>query len=198
MFWSCESVSDSTTFWVNELKVGSHEAVEELWRRYHRRIVDVARKRLNGHAVCRVSDEDDIAQSAFASFFRAAERGVFPDLNNSADLWRLLLLITQRKVSHRLRWHNSKRRRHASDQSVELDQIIGPAPTPEFWAIAMESFQELLGRLGDDVLCSVAIMRMQGYTGEEIASQVKCSVSTVDRKLRRIRHEWEGALRDRE
>jgi DNA-directed RNA polymerase specialized sigma24 family protein len=33
-------------------------------------------------------------------------------------------------------------------------------------------------------------MKMEGYTNEEIARRIGCSLSTVERKLRRIRHEW--------
>jgi DNA-directed RNA polymerase specialized sigma24 family protein len=165
--------------------------------------VGLARRRLNGRASRRITDENDVAQSAFASFFRRAEHGRFPQLNNSADLWRLLIVITGRKIGSRVRRQNCLKRRHPDCngvdewEAVDLDVIVGNEPTPEFWAIAMESFQELLSRLDGPVLCSVAIMKMEGYTNEEIAKRLNSSLSTVERKLRRIRHEWASESQER-
>ena len=39
-----------------------------------------------------------MALSAFDSFCRAAERGRFPQLNDRDDLWRLLVVIAERKA----------------------------------------------------------------------------------------------------
>ncbi len=38
----------------------------------------------------RVSDEEDVALSAFESFYRRAERDQFPKLEDREDLWQLL------------------------------------------------------------------------------------------------------------
>jgi RNA polymerase sigma factor (sigma-70 family) len=189
-------VSDSTTFWLHQLKAGNREAAQAIWQRYYRRLTGLARKRLSDRIGRGAADENDIAQSAFASFYRAAEQGRFPQLSNSSDLWRLLIVITQRKISRRLRDQNCRKRRPGSvghaewAEPVNLDEIAGSEPTPQFCAIAIESFRELLNQLGDDVLRTVAVMKMEGYTNEEISNRLKCSLSTVERKLRRIRHEW--------
>jgi DNA-directed RNA polymerase specialized sigma24 family protein len=75
-----------------------------------------------------------------------------------------------------------------------LDEIAGNEPTPEFCAAAIESFRNLLDQLSEPALRSIALMKMEGYTNEEIARQLDCSLSTVERKLRRIRHEWASAI----
>ena len=76
----------STTHWVHQLKAGNRDAAQELWERYYRRLVELARRRLSTKAVNGVADEDDIALSAFASFYRAAEAGRFPQLADRNDL----------------------------------------------------------------------------------------------------------------
>jgi RNA polymerase sigma factor (sigma-70 family) len=189
-------VSDSTTYWLRQLKAGNRQAAQELWERYYWRIVQIARKRLNGRATTKVIDESDIAQSAFASFYRAAEQGRFPQLDDRSDLWRLLLVITRRKASRQLRRENCRKRRPASthsarfDDAIKLDNVADDDPTPEFCLMAVESLQQLLDQLEDQPLRTIALMKMEGYTNEEIARRIGCSLSTVERKLRRIRHEW--------
>ena len=63
-----------------------------------RTLVGLARARLEGmrHAV---ADEEDAALSAFDSFCRRRRAGRFPRLDDRDDLWRLLVVITERKAS---------------------------------------------------------------------------------------------------
>ena len=189
----------STTHWVHQLKAGNRDAAQELWERYYRRLVELARRRLSTKAVNGVADEDDIALSAFASFYRAAEAGRFPQLADRNDLWRLLLVITQRKVSHQIRHQHRRKRRpeHVAGgaiDAIDLDEVAGNEITPDFCAAAVESFRGLLDSLSDSTLRSLALMKMEGYTNAEIAKVLDCSLSTIERKLRRIRHEWSSAI----
>ena len=87
---------------IDGLAVRDEAAVEQLWRRYFPRLVGLARKRLR-RAPRRLEDEEDVALSAFASFCRAAEAGRFPQLLDREGLWRLLVVITVRKVGHHVR-----------------------------------------------------------------------------------------------
>jgi DNA-directed RNA polymerase specialized sigma24 family protein len=75
-----------------------------------------------------------------------------------------------------------------------LEQIVGREPTPEFAAQAAEECRHLLGRLGDPELESVALLKMEGYTVEEIAERLGCVSRTIKRKLRLIRGVWEQEL----
>jgi len=53
-----------------------------------------------------------------------------------------------------------------------------------------EQFQQLLGRLGDQVLREVALLKLDGYSNEEIAEKLQCGLRTVERRLRTIRAVW--------
>jgi DNA-binding CsgD family transcriptional regulator len=50
-----------------------------------------------------------------------------------------------------------------------------------------EEYRRLLERLDDDVLRKVAVLRMEGYTSDEIGSQLGCARRTVARQLALIR-----------
>ena len=192
-------MSDSTTHWVLELQAGNRRAARELWERYYRRLVGYARKKLNARYTGAIGDENDVALSAFASFYRAAEAGRFPRLADSGDLWRLLIVITQRKISRQVRRENCQKRRHriwAVEDSapIDLEAIAGSEPTGEFCMLAAESLRDLLDQLSDATLRRLALLKMEGYTNQEISRQLDCSLSTVERKLRRIRHEWASVV----
>lgn len=103
------SEKDSVTHWLGELRAGRRDDVERLWERYFARLVRLAGARLPSHAR-RAFDEEDIALSAFRSFCSRAEQGQFPELTDRDDLWRLLAVITARKVIGAIR-HQSRRKR---------------------------------------------------------------------------------------
>src|SRR5262249_53245000 len=87
----------SVTRWLPLLQAGDPAAVQQLWERYFRRLVGLARLKLRG-APCCAAYEEDVALSAFATFVRHAERGRFPALADRDGLWRLLVTITVRKA----------------------------------------------------------------------------------------------------
>jgi DNA-directed RNA polymerase specialized sigma24 family protein len=193
----------SVTRWLGQLQAGDPAAAQQLWERYFRRLVGLARKRLQG-APRRTADEEDVALSAFDSFCRGAERGRFPDLTDRDSLWRLLVVMTARKATHLRRDQGRQKRGGAAqfttdtpaepdDESV-LGQVLSRDPTPEFAAQMTEECERLLRGLGDDDLKAVALLRMEGYTVEEIAGRQGCVARTVKRKLQLIRSIWEKEL----
>src|SRR5215813_14084043 len=102
------SSEGSVTRWVTALKGGDLAAAQPLWERYHRRLVSLARQRLQC-ARRRQADEEDVVQSAFHSFFQGVARGRFPQLQDRDNLWRLLVVITARKALDQLAHERSKR-----------------------------------------------------------------------------------------
>jgi hypothetical protein len=57
----------------------------------------------------------------------------------------------------------------AEEESL-LGQLLSREPAPEVAAQVSEACARLLGRLGDDELRQVALLRMEGYTVEEVAA----------------------------
>ena len=189
------SSDHSVSFWILDLKRGDQSAAAALWNRYFTQLVRYARSELRGTEK-RVSDEEDVALSAFESFCQAAQRGRFPDLSDREGLWRLLLGMTARKAVD-LRRHNSRKKRGGGSKTVtaadlppgddELGMVIGSEPTPEFAAIMAEEFQRLLRCLDDSKLRQLVLEKMEGYTNRELAQRFDCSERTIDRRLLLIR-----------
>jgi DNA-directed RNA polymerase specialized sigma24 family protein len=192
----------SITRWINGVKGGDLAAAQPLWERYFARMVDLARARLRTSGRRDAgSDEEDAALSAFDSLCAGLARGQFPQLADRDDLWRLLVVITTRKVQAQARRGLRQKRggglvRPASDVANPdgdgndddvLAQAVGSEPTPEFAAMVAEEYRRLLDRLGDDVLRKVAILRMEGYTTDAVADQLGCARRTVARQLALIR-----------
>jgi RNA polymerase sigma factor (sigma-70 family) len=198
----------SVTHWIGQLKTGDQAAAQPLWENYFRRLVERARYKLAG-VPRRAADEEDVAQNAFASFCRAAQHGRFPQLHDRQDLWQLLVLITDRKARDLVRRERRQRRgggrvmdeaalggEHESGHGSPLAQVLGHEPSPEFAALLGEQYRRLLDLLGDPELQRVAVLKMEGYTVDEIAEQIGCVPRTVKRRLRLIRMIWEKEYGD--
>jgi RNA polymerase sigma factor (sigma-70 family) len=189
----------SVTALVERVNAGDHDAVRLLWERYYPRLVALARKKLQGTAR-RAADEDDAAQSAFASFCRRAEQGRFPDLKDRDGLWALLVVITARKAAELARRDQSEKRgggQVRGDSALRpgggassaggFDAVADDGPTPEEAAILAEEVERLLGRLRDPRLRQAAVLKLEGHTNAEIAALQECSEVTVERRFALIR-----------
>src|SRR6202041_2712442 len=139
----------SITGWIAGVKAGDLAAAQPLWERYFARMVDLARARLRasgrrGHDAA--GDEEDAALRAFDSLCAGLARGQFPQLADRDDLWRLLVVITTRKVGPQAPRPPRQRRGAGqvqpasdlddpgSDDDV-LARAVGSEPTPEFAAM---------------------------------------------------------------
>ena len=191
----------SVTGWIDLLRAGDRAAVQLLWQAYFQRLVILAREKLR-RAPRGMADEEDVALSAFDSFVRGAEQGRFPNLADRDDLWRLLLVITERKavdlVNHELRAKRGGGKvqseaslANSSCVSPALDRFAHPDPTPELAVVLAEECRRLLDVLNDATLRAVAVAKMEGYTNEEIADRLEVALPTVERKLQRIRRIWD-------
>ena len=96
------SLEGSITAWLGELKAGKESAAQKLWERYVTRLVGLARSRL-GRTPQAAGDEEDVVQAAFKSFFAGVQNGRFPQLNDRDDLWRLLVVLTERRAIDHIR-----------------------------------------------------------------------------------------------
>jgi DNA-directed RNA polymerase specialized sigma24 family protein len=193
---------DSVTMWIESLKAGDADAAAKLWRRYFEALVRLARDRLR-RAPRAVADEEDAALDAFDSFVRGVARGRYPQLDDRDDLWRLLVIITERKALDQAQ--HERRQKRGGGRVIGMtgpgdaihpggaSALIADAmPTPEFAAMIADECRSLLGKLRDDSLRQVALLRMEGYNNEEVADRLGCSLRTIARKIELIRRSWTG------
>jgi DNA-directed RNA polymerase specialized sigma24 family protein len=187
------SSGGSVTHWLRELQAGNQLAAQKLWEKYFHRLVALAHTRLK-HLRRLVADEEDVALSAFDSFCRGAEHGRFPQLSDRDDLWQLLVMLTGRKAANLVEQEcRQKRGGGKVPEEVQLEEVIGSEPTPEFAAQVADECRYLLAVLDDAELRSIAVWKMEGYTNTEIAGKLGYVTVTIERRLRLIRGIWEQA-----
>jgi DNA-directed RNA polymerase specialized sigma24 family protein len=190
------SSEGSITRCLHLLKDGDGDAAQPLWEAYFVRLVRLARSHLQGLRGKTAADEEDVALSAFESFCRNAQNGVFPRLDDRDDLWQVLLVITVRKARSLAR--REKRLKRGAGRVVtfadlderDVEAVMAAEPTPEVALQLAEECQQLLEQLNDDSLRRVAICKLEGYTNREIAARMGCVETTVERKLKSIRRLW--------
>jgi DNA-directed RNA polymerase specialized sigma24 family protein len=192
--------AESVTLWIHRLKAGDPGAAQKLYERYFRRLVGLARKKLQD-APRGVADEEDVASEAFWSFCHGAEHGRFPQLFDRNDLWQVLMVLTVRKAINQAK-HGCRQKRggpgpagaagpEAGAAEDVLDQLAGPEPTPEFAAQVADECRRLLAKLGDAELRAIAVWKMEGHTTAEIAARLGRAPRTVERRLQLIRKTWQ-------
>ena len=189
------------TLWINRLAGQPNTSMEVIWQNYYDKLITVARRKLSAMPR-RQSDEEDVVTDALHSLYQGVQNGKFPDLNDRHDLWKLLLTITARKAGKAIR-HNLAEKRGAgqvrgesvfanvNDKNIGIDEVLGPEPSPEFAEQIVNNCEELLGRLDDHTLNQIAVLKLEGFTNEEIAERTGCALRSVERKLKRIRAIWE-------
>lgn len=182
---------DSVRDWLPGFKAGDSDAVRLAWERYFKRLVGLAHSVLHG-SPNRQGDEEDVALSAFKSFYFRAQQGKFPHLEDRDDVWNLLMTITVRKAL-RLRRREGRESQH---RLPEMSDSTGLAddPSPDLVALVKDQLATLMNMLEDEQLRLVALSKLEGYTNEQISARIKRSVSTVERKLQLIRRIWSREL----
>jgi RNA polymerase sigma factor (sigma-70 family) len=194
--------------WIEQVKQGDSAAANDLWHHYFDRLVRIVRQRIYGRNRA-VSDEEDVVVSVFESFYRAAEKGRFPDLSDRDDLWKLLLRMASRKVIDNRR-RSQRQRRGGEVETFSLNQsqgeseeeqpfmleVIGDEPTPEMALSLQETVEKLFSHLGVGQLQELAVAKLEGYTNAELAKRFQCSERTIERRLHLIREKCRQELTD--
>lgn len=196
------SGEQAVTQWIRGLREGEQQAAARLWQTYYARLAGVIRRKLPDH-VRRAFDEEDVALSAFQSFCSGVGAGRFPRLDDTDNLWSLLLVIARRKVQEYLRNHRRLKRGGGqvrgesgvipvgNDEAAGgFDLFADDDPPPEVAAEFAEQVEALLDRLGSDELRAIALLRMQGYQLAEVAERMGCTRRMIERRLDIIRRTW--------
>lgn len=180
----------------------SRENAERIWQEFFPRLVGLARAKL-GALPKRVYDEEDVALSAMKSYFRARDQGRLANVDGREELWRLLALITTRKVIAVYRKRRAPTKPDGkvagesafinANQESEQVGIAGVADLnllPECTEQIMSDCEELLKMLPDDKHRRTAVMRLEGYSNQEISEELECSVARTKQRFQRVREIW--------
>lgn len=190
----------SVTKWIQNIGNKDQEAVQAIWERYFHRMVCTANQHLKNFPQSQ-GDGEDVAISAFFSFYKGVQRSMFPRLEDRNDLWQILLMLTRRKaIDHKKRESREIRdfRRtismtnpnSASAGLGQFQEIISPEPDLDYVIEVQDLLRTLLDSLEDDNLRRICVQKMRGMTVNEIAQEFQLAKSTIERRLQLIRKCW--------
>lgn len=191
------SSDHSVTIWIEKLQNGDPLAQDFIWERYAEQINRLARRFLSG-VQRRDSDEEDITIQVLDNLYRIFENGGFQNVKNRKQLWAVMLGMTRNKAAETARSKKAKKRgegRVRGESVFEKSSAPGNGiehaalddKTPDSKVFEAEQMAEMIDMLGSDELRQVVLLRMAGYTNEEIAQRLNVSERTVERKFERVR-----------
>jgi RNA polymerase sigma factor (sigma-70 family) len=172
-------------------QAGDQTAADEMFRRYVGRLTVFARARLAPRIAKRV-DAEDVALSAYRSFFVRARNGRF-SLRRSGQLWRLLVAITLNKLRHQVARHEAEKRSFRREENAgRIDLEFARSPSPEEAVTAADELEQIMTGL-TPAKRRILELRLLDHNLSEIAADIGRSERTV----RRMLDELEGLLERR-
>jgi RNA polymerase sigma-70 factor (ECF subfamily) len=190
---------DSFDSVMGRLRAGEEDAARAVFDRFAGRLVALAARQFGRRLACKV-DPEDVALSAFKSFFIRYQRGALRvgDWNN---LWALLTLIALRKCADRVEYLRAERRdafrevSTAEGEGVAGTLALDREPSPQEAATLAETVERLFASVEADVR-PVLELSLQGYTAEEISLRLGRGLRTVQRLREQVRKRLERMRRE--
>jgi RNA polymerase sigma-70 factor (ECF subfamily) len=176
---------------------GDQAAAAELFESYAARLITLVRAHLS-EKMARRFDAEDVVQSAFRSFFVGTREGRLL-LDQSGDLWRLLVAISLHKLYRRVESHTAGKRAVAREEYGGIDEawlqlfqgrLAAVNAADDALALA-EEIEHVSSGL-DPIEQRMFELRLEGYTLDEIAQDTARSQRTVRRVMDRIKLEIAG------
>ena len=177
------ATKDSFPEWMARLRARDGDAAREIFQRYVRQLLALARRRFAtglGHKV----DPESVVQSAYKRFFQRYDGGKF-ELGGWDSLWGLLTVITLRKCAQRVAYHRAECRdatREVSAPATEAGaswrEPFGREPTPLEAAELAETVEQLFAAMSEEDR-PVLELSLQGYSTREISERLGRAERTV-------------------
>lgn len=184
----------SITQWLHKLQAGDPDAAHQLWSRYYPKLVQTASKYLRGSTDPAIEGED-VAQSAFQSFYRSAIAGDYLEVGNREELWKLLMIFAIKRIKRHRSAEESQVRTLVSSASPEEDLSLADLRTPQAEAQMADLLEHLLKLLDREdpsgELRRIGVLYLEDQDPREIAKQLQRRTTTILQKLRLITILWE-------
>ena len=177
---------------ITRLRKGDDQAASEFYDRYVKRVFGLVHQQMAGrlHAVVQ---SEDIVQSVFKSIFRGLSTGEY-EAPAGGSLWQLIAIVAVHKVRRNARRNLADKRDARRTQFlVELESFEAESSgTPEEFERAIREAIEGLGPLEQEVV----VLRVQGFTVEDISNKLNRSRRGIERALHKIRESLIQTLDD--
>ena len=192
------TANDSFPEFLARLRARDGDAARQLFERFTRQLIALARTRFGGDLRHKI-DAEDVVQSTYKSFFRRYGQGNL-EAAGWSSLWGLLTLIALRKCADRVAYHRAERRDVTRElaapagaaDSAYLPEALTREPTPLEAVVLDETVEQLLAGLDEDERAIVELS-LQGHTTREVSEQLDVTERTVWRVRERVRHRLERA-----
>ena len=170
---------------VKQSCAGSLEAFEQLILLYEKRVYTIAYKYMGNH-----EDASDMAQEAIIKAYQSI--GSF---RGDAAFGTWLGKITANRCLDELRKRKNLQTT-SLEETMELEEgsvkkeMESPTATPEEHAVQQETsvyMQMLIGELKEEYRVAIILRELEGYSYEEIAEMLSCSLGTVKSRISRAR-----------
>lgn len=169
---------------IRRIRNGDESAATALYERYATRVKGLVSQQMGDYLKVNVEPED-IVQSVFKSVFRGVTSASY-QAPASGSLWHLIAILAIHKVRSKARHQTASKRDLRRTESLdELSIAEFGQVSPQEWEVATRECLEKLTEAEQQVIG----LRIQGYTVEEIASQLEKSRRTVERLLQAARDE---------
>ncbi len=192
------SVDTSFDELMARLRTGEDEAAREVFVRFARRLVGLARHHMDARLAAK-SDPEDVVQSAYKSFFVRHQRGDL-EVGTWDGLWGVLTLITLRKCADRAAaFRTGKRdvtRELASggtseDTAAVTSLALDRFPAPHEAVLLAETVETLFRQAEDPDERDILELSLQGFSAPEIAEKLGRAERSVQRVRERVRKRLE-------
>lgn len=174
------------TVLIQKSQQGDLDAFEQLLLRYEKKVYTIAYKYMGNH-----EDASDLAQEALIKAYQSI--GSF---RGEASFGTWIGRITANKCLDELR--RRKRIQLTSlDDEVELEEgsvqkeLAAEGDTPEEYTVRQETVhyvQTMLSQMREEYRIVLVLREQEGYSYEEIAQQLSCSLGTVKSRISRARN----------
>ena len=155
---------------IRRIRAGDAQAAAELVQRYESVIRVEVRHRLSDPRLRRLFDSGDISQSVLASFFVRAASGQY-DLEQPAQLVKLLVGMTRNKLAFQARKQRAMRRDNRRIQTLDLEtcDVAASDASPSQVVAGQELLENFRQRLSPEER-QLADLRTQGRDWADIAA----------------------------
>lgn len=187
------SSGDTFANLVTRLEAGDDDASREVFERYTRQLVALARQRLDARLGAKV-DAEDVVQSAYRSFFIRQREGKL-EIGSWQSLWGLLVLITLRKCADRAEHYRAacrdvRRETPVQEEFADWELTLERDPGPVEASVLGETVEQLFATL-DEEDRPILELSLQGHSAAEISVKLGRAERTVRRLREQVRKRLE-------
>lgn len=187
-------MAGTITAWLDRVRHGDSSAVEHLWHYFSptllRRLAPRCRQ-------LRAADEEDIVSIAFYKLTTAMMEDKAEGITNRKEFWRLLKIITKRKLNDSLRYENAKKR-GGDHKVVSIDRLPDAAePVPAESNRThldddslLQMLQQVAERMHRGEFAKIIEYKVQGMTNVEVARKLGISLRTTQYLIQDIKETW--------